>query len=342
MNSLFNGIEHVGQAFGWGTLSSATEETFSIASRVGEVAAEQIEALGSAVTATTATAPLSLTGDRSISTELVQKIATYFTLQDWANFSLMTKGINTLLKSESSQREICPILYRGFEKLYLEQNLNITHLDSNPTARLKLALLEYKQPEPESIKSLKDHVSFLRHAGLLAELSEDGKAVIVTIPAGWSIEKLDVLSQAAVQAGIFSARIAYGDPSYRTVLQSSPIEKERRVAISNTVITDSRNKSTLNQKALLKAKGLEEEFPDPLVVLTVIVLRRILSNGRESAYSRVSQDPGSYTRTNKKTPEDWILGVGSGPVCVHVIRSFGLAGGEIGVGGLRKFRALGP
>ena len=298
--------------------------------------------------------------------ELIQKIATYFMPKDWRRFSVANKDIYALLNSEESTREICPILYRGVEKLYANvrrgscktRNLlefckslflwldkepqpePFIRLDKDPEARRLLTLPEYKEPNPESIQSLKDHIVFLREAGLLAKHSEDGKAVIVTIPKGWSIEKLETISQAAVAAGIASAAIEYRNPS-RTILQSSPIEEEQRVAISNTVITGSRNKSIANQKALLKAKGLKEEFPDALTVLTIVVLSRILINGAESSYARLSQNIGTYTRTNKKTPGDWTLCVGSAPSCVYVSHNSFEDDAYIGVRGLRKFVALG-
>ena len=336
MNSLFN-LEHLGTIFERGTLAPAAEGPSATESRVDSVASAPIAALGNAALAIT-NGSLSLL-EKKLSSDLIQKIATYFRPQDWGRFSRLTKEIHTLLNSKESTREICPILYRGFEKLYA--NPNVIRLDKDPEARRLLTLPEYKEPNPESIQSLKAHVDFLREAGLLAECSEDGKAVIVTIPKDWSIEKLETMSQAAVAAGIASARIEYWDPSYRPVLQSSPINKEeQRVAISNTVITGSRSKSIANQKALLKAKGLEEEFPDALMVLTIVVLSRILTNGAESSYARVSQDIGTYTRTNKKTPAGWTLCVGSAPSCVLVFSDI-FGGDSIGAGGLREFPVLG-
>ena len=280
----------------------------------------------------TATVELRSLQKKWLSSDLIQKIATYFDLQDWGRFSHVTKEIHTLLNSEESTREICPMLYREFEKLYP----NVINLDKLGARRL-LDLPEYKQPE--SIKSLKDHMSFLREAGLLAELSEDGKAVIVTLPKDWTIEKAEAISQAAVDAGIASAGIRYGSPLHRTALQNNPIKKAQRVAISNTVIKESRDQSIANRQALLRAKGLEGEFPDALIVITVAVLARILTDG--SSYSLpLSQGVWSYTHTNKKISEDWILCVGTTSSYVHVCSAPSDSGEIGGVGALRKFEIL--
>jgi hypothetical protein len=100
--------------------------------------------------------------------------------------------------------------------------------------------------------------------------------------------------------------------------------------------TGSHNKSIPAQKALLKARGLEEEFPDALMVLTIAVLTRILTRGGESSYGRF-ETHGTYTRTNKKTPEGWTLCGGSAPSCVFVSDSDPFQCNNIGVGGLREF-----
>jgi hypothetical protein len=324
--------------FRWETLPSGAVESSSTASRVDAVASGQIKLLKYLVPAST-DSPFRLD---KLSQQLIQGIAVdYFTLQDWGRFSQVTKGMRSILNEEGFTKTLCPILYRNFEKQYLNLNPNIINLDKLG-ARQLLGFPEYKELEPKSIGSLKDRVSFLRHAGLLAKLSEDGKSVIVTIPAGWSIEKLEVLSQAAVAAGTTSARIEHWDPSSRTVLQNNPVEETQKVAISNTVIKGSRNKSTADQKALLKAEKLEEEFPDLLMVLTEAVLRRVLSKGSESSYNRVSEDQGyTYTRTNKKMPQGWTLCVCSAPSCVLVDYGVGFDDGDVGVGGLRKFEAIG-
>ena len=326
-------VNFLRQSSGSETLPSVGEGSPSTASRVDSVASAPIDALGNAALAIT-NGSLSLL-EKKLSSDLILEMAIDFlTPEDLERFSRISEGIYYFLTSKPVIQQVYSAWCSRLEKLY-PNVINLDKLGAGP----KLGLPEYK--EPESIRSLKDHVGFLCKAGPLAELSEDGKAVIVTIPKDWSIEKLETMSQAAVAAGIASARIEYWDPSYRPVLQSSPINKEeQRVAISNTVITGSRSKSIANQKALLKAKGLEEEFPDALMVLTIVVLSRILTNGAESSYARVSQDIGTYTRTNKKTPAGWTLCVGSAPSCV-VVRNCRFEGDCLGAGGLREFPVLG-
>ena len=190
MNSILEfGHEYLRRAFGWGALPSAEEKPSSTKEIVAELP--------------------SLNRKCVLSSDLVQKIATYFMPKDWGRFSRATKGIHALLISEASTREICPILYRWFEKLYQSKHPNVIDLDKLG-AGPKLGLPpEYKGPEPKSIQSLKAHIFFLREVVILAKRSEDGIALIVTIPKDWSVEKVEAISRTAVAARIPSAEIQY-------------------------------------------------------------------------------------------------------------------------------------
>jgi hypothetical protein len=284
--------------------------------------------------------------------EFIDRIALdYFTVQDFGRFAQVNKRIQSIIN------EICPIFYQRFEKLH-PNVINLDKLGAGPT----LGLPEYREPKPESIKSLKDYLNPLREAILLAKHSEDGKAIIITIPAGWSIEKLHAISKAAFCHGIHSAKIDYWDSripwgpdsSAKEILQNNPTQETQRVAITNTVLEHSRGRSIEQQQQLLESKGFEKELPDALTVLTVAVVRLILSEGKESSYSRhrllavstrhrlaVSIYISSYTRTNTKTSRGSPLCVRSCTDYVSVSLSLRGDNSHFGVGGLKKLEAPG-
>jgi hypothetical protein len=244
---------------------------------------------------------------KKLSNELFQRIAfDYFTLRDFVNFSEVNQKIHKILNNNAFSKTICPILYQRIEELYP----NVINLDKLGASE-KLGLPEYKEPKPESIKSLKDPINFLLRAAVCAECSKDKKAVIVTMPEGWSIAELEKVIQAAVNEGILSARIEYSEDEYRQILEDNPIEETQKVVISNTIVEGSVGKSIEQQEELLCSKGFQKEFPGALTVVTVAFLRRILSRGNESSYPPHSENVWGFTRTKEKTIQGWTLCVGS-------------------------------
>ena len=110
----------------------------------------------------------------------------------------------------------------------------------------------------------------------------------------------------------------------------------------------SRGKSTAQQKRLLKTKGLGEEFPDALTVITFAVLRRILSEGTESSYapvldcwSCINGESYSYTCVNENVSGGGPLNVCSAPHCVRVTHH-GFLHWYIGVGASRSVESIDP
>jgi hypothetical protein len=194
-----------------------------------------------------------------------------------------------------------------------------------------------------SLESMKLCCQAMVAADLIAKLSEDGKSIIITLPAGWSIDKLEALSQEFAnkpvkEGGVPSARIKYGRPIYKEILQATPILEAQTIVLSNTVITGSRNKLADGHIKHLKDNKFEEELPDTLTVLTAAVLKRILTKGQMSSYGDRTNDQWTLSRTNQRTPEGQSLFVGCAPesVCVY----FSFIDDRIGVEGPRKFRQL--
>ena len=250
--------------------------------------------------------------------------------QDWNSLGRSSLVLSNCLNGQSSN-PVWSEFYKTLEVRYPKVR-NLDKLGAGPY----LGFSVYEGPE--SIESVKRAVYILSIAGLLAELSEDGSSTILTIPAGWSIDELDALSKAAVVAGIPSAEIYYAlhDDLIKETLRNSSIQKTQTFVVSNTVMRDSRDKTTKRQKELLIANGLEDEFPDALMVLTAAVVTRILTTGRASLYIRPAEKRYSNTRTKQMIPQGGRLLIESAPSCVIVSWSTVYCHDNVGVGGLRK------
>ncbi len=227
-----------------------------------------------------------------------------------------------------------------------QQDYNVRDLDELGAG----PLLGITATSKESIQSLKRRIQLLASVRLVAKLSEDGGATIVTIPAEWTIEKLEKLSKKAVEEmNIPSAEIFFGRTSCRTILKQHPTGEAQTIVLTNTVIGDrsaaagsvasSRMKTVEQQKAQLASHGIEE-FPDALTVLTAAVLTRIITQGKSSLYSQTDTDvPSIWTRTKQKTSA-WHLCLVSAPSHVKVEFYF-FPDFRLGVGASGSFKDIG-
>lgn len=206
----------------------------------------------------------------------------------------------------------------------LKKEPNVRNLDNE-----NLRLIGFPQVSNPTVHPRE----LLKAAKIACRASEDGGATIVTLPAGWSYDDLEKLSENAVKAGIHSAKINFSD-CWKELLRKTPIKEEQTVVLTDTVIHDTRNKSVNEQTSCLKAKGFKEGLPDGLTVLTMIVLTRIITKGRMSLYNWDYKE--TYTRFSNQTAKGWHLVGGSAPSKVDV--NFNIFDNDcLGVGGLRKF-----
>jgi hypothetical protein len=196
--------------------------------------------------------------DSPISTlppELILKIFEFLPLQGLARITRVCKEWSQIGSEQSLWKSL------------LNRDPAIRNLDN---ANLKsIGFPQVKGPTA-------DPRELLKAAKIACKASENGCSTILTIPAGWSWDDLEKISQNAVAAGIPSARIDILD-EYKDLLRKTPIKEEQTIVLTDTVIKDSRNKSVNKQKSSLKAAGFEEKLPDALTVLTIAVLTRIIS-----------------------------------------------------------------
>ncbi len=309
MISILNtGFKYLKWFYGWEDLSLGKRSSPSVESRVSSVATKLIM-------------PIALM--EQLPDSFFHKIILPFLHpKDWNSLGRSSSLMSRFLNHERFNG-VWPELYHMFEQRYPKVR-NLDKLLGIPEC-----------VESNETKSIKRFVYILARAGLIAEISEDGGATMVTIPADWSIKDLEKMSQAAVVAGVSSAEIRYRDPAYRNILLQNPMKKTQTIILSDMVIKNSRNKSVTDHKKLLKKSGLEEEFPDLLMTLTTIVLTEILTQGEESIYSSISESIRTYTRTKQTTEDGYHLCVGCEPSYVNVDAYFQI--GHLGVGAQLKF-----
>jgi hypothetical protein len=127
--------------------------------------------------------------------------------------------------------------------------------------------------------------------------SENGKAVMIDLPAGWSFEHLKECSEAAVARGIPSARINFSYFIDKKLMR--PIKEAQTVILTDTTAHQTRNWQSIQQMTReLKNSGLEETLPDALTVLTAAVFMRIATHGQKGLY-----DEGPRTLCSQKAKD---------------------------------------